>query len=123
MVIDIYVFNSQGTQSLICLVSLINQPNIYRTTWLWSQHCLMQLGHLGCSLLSYRRKNLELYPADRRQEQSQGQPGVLNTDGQVKWEKRTQGDTKATNKCLCNTEVTSKGKLEKEEINVHLFTL
>lgn len=50
IVIDIYVFNSQETQSIICLVSVINQPNIYWTTWLWSQHCLMQLGHLGCSL-------------------------------------------------------------------------
>lgn len=40
MVIDIYTFNSQGTQSLICLVSLINQSNIYKATWLWSQHCV-----------------------------------------------------------------------------------
>lgn len=80
-------------------------------------------GTFGLQSVSYRRKNLELYSADRRQEQSQGQPGVLNTEGQVKWEKRIQEDTKATNKCLCNTEVTSKGKLEKGEINVHLFTL
>lgn len=80
-------------------------------------------GTFGLQSVSYRRKSLELYSADRRQEQSQGQSGVLNNEGQVKWERRTQGDTKAANKCLCNTEVTSKGMSEKGEINVHLFTL
>jgi hypothetical protein len=61
MVIDIYIFNSQGTQSLICLVSLINKPNIYSTTWLIEPALFDATGTFGlvCSKVRYRRNNLE----------------------------------------------------------------
>lgn len=71
MVIDIYIFNSQGTQSLICLVSLINKPNIYWTTWLIEPALFDATGTFGlvCSKVRYRRKNLEFffYSAGRKQ--------------------------------------------------------
>lgn len=49
MVIDIYTSNSQGTQSLICLFSLINQSNIYWATLLWS----------WCSIWCNRKSGIE----------------------------------------------------------------
>lgn len=60
MVMGIYTFESQGTQSLICLASLINQSNIYGATWLRSQHCVWcNRGSLAqnCREVSYTKKS------------------------------------------------------------------
>lgn len=67
MVIDIYIFNSQGTPSLICLVSLINKPNIYWTTWLIQPALFDATGTFGlvCSKVRYRKK--KFYSAGRKQ--------------------------------------------------------
>lgn len=126
MVIDIYIFNSQGTQSLICLVSLINKPNIYSITWLIEPALFDATGTFGlvCSKVRYWRNNVDFYSQIENKNRVQVSQACFSTEGQVTGEEK---EHKESLRWRANTHVTLKEQkktIREGRVNIlHLFTL
>ena len=95
-VIDIYTFNSQGTQSLICLASLINLSNTY-----WARTVFGATGKFRVECVEKLQKEGPRTWSIRWKVKEGSRSGMFNTWSQQHGEQRRHtGNNSVTTKCL-----------------------